>query len=493
MLKKYNTLISKAVGGLKSKNVKNAQIYLEDSDEFIVAFFACLALDLKPLVLSQNLAKNDSFFINNINDILGDECEFAIGNDAEFFLLTSGSSGEAKLISKSLHKMILEAKALAGCYKFGDEFVASVTHQHMFGLTFKIFLPLVLGAKIEPKFLNYPEFIYEKDLKNKTLISSPTLLKALVNSDKKHMLSQLKNIITAGAKLDDELKKDLMNLVGYINVYGSTETGVVACDEGLGFRLFDGVSASLFNERLCVVSPWCDEFVTGDMARLNERELMILGRADRVVKINEKRISLDMLESLIVQSELISECVCIQIDQRIGAAIVLSRAGANVLKKYGKKGINEAIKNLVKDEYQNNLRLIKIVKNIPKNAQAKVVKSDIERLFNENETFEFRQIFKEETKAEYEADIKPSLFYFDGHFYDFALVPGFVQLECIVKLARNFGLDLSKSKKFEAIKFSGFLRPLDVATFFLEIKNNKLYFSIKNDTKICASGRICIN
>ncbi|CAD7286936.1 Bifunctional protein Aas [Campylobacter majalis] len=493
MLKKYNTLISKAVGGLKSKNVKNAQIYLEDSDEFIVAFFACLALDLKPLVLSQNLAKNDSFFINNINDILGDESEFIIGDDAEFFLLTSGSSGEAKLISKSLHKMILEAKALAKCYKFGDEFIASVTHQHMFGLTFKIFLPLVLGAKIEPKFLNYPEFIYEQNLKNKTLISSPTLLKALLSSDKKQMLSQLKNIITAGAKLDDELKKELCGLVGYINVYGSTETGVVACDEGLGFRLFDGVNAFIANERLGVVSPWCDEFIMGDMARLNERELVILGRADRVVKINEKRISLDMLESLISQSELINECACIQIEQRIGVAIVLSEIGARALRDHGKKGINETIKNLVKDEYQNNLRLIKIVKNIPKNTQGKVLKSEIEKLFNKNEIFEFRQIFKDEVKAEYQADVEPSLFYFDGHFYDFALVPGFIQLECVVKLARNFGLDLTRSKKFEAIKFSGFLRPLDVATFFLEIKNNKLYFSIKNDTKICASGRICIN
>ncbi|MGG7074436.1 AMP-binding protein [Campylobacter sp. 9BO] len=497
-LEKYNDKISRAVRFLNDEKPKNIEIYIEDSDEFIIAFFAALALDLKPLVLSTNLAQDGAYFINDLNKILSkDGLEFELKDDAIFYLKTSGSSGEAKLIQKTLLQMKKEALALANNIKFGDEFLASVSHQHMFGLTFKIFLPLVLGAKIEPKFLNYPEFIYEKDLKNKTLISSPTLLKALLQSPKRTKLKDLKNIICAGAKLEQDLASELKTLTSYINIYGSTETGVVASDNGSGLSSFDGVSVTV-DEKSCLVvksSPWCEYFVTSDVAKINGQNIELLGRFDRILKINEKRISLDVLEALIRAHEFVDECICGLSDakaDRISVVFVLSELGSQNFREYGKKGVCDALKLHLKDEYQNNVRHFKIVSKIPKNSQGKIQKQDFYKLLKQNETFEFMQISLSQDRAVFSADIKPSLFYFDGHFVDFALVPGFIQLECIQKLAGALNINLTQTEMIEAVKFSGFLRPNDKAIFELWIKNEKLYFSINNGEKICASGRICI-
>ena len=62
-LENYKELIAQAIGGLKSLGVKSVKIYLEDSNDFIVAFFASLSLDLKPLILSSNFSDDDGRFL----------------------------------------------------------------------------------------------------------------------------------------------------------------------------------------------------------------------------------------------------------------------------------------------------------------------------------------------------------------------------------------------------------------------------------------------
>lgn len=497
-LQKYSDKIARAVSFLSNKNIKQAQIYIEDSEDFIVAFFAALALDLKPLILSTNNPQEQMYFIKEL-ELADEKSPFCIDKNAKFYLKTSGSSGEAKLIEKSFSQMEKEALALANHFSFADEFLASVTHQHMFGLTFKIFLPLILEAKIEPKFLNYPEFIYEKDLKNKTLITSPTLLKALLESPKKEHLKGLKNVICAGARLEEKLSKELKSLCKCINVYGSTETGVIATDEmskNGELVAFNGVNISKDeNDRLIVSSPWCDEITTGDVVSINTNKITILGRYDRILKINEKRISLDSLETLLLKHEFVNDCICGVCDdkKRISVLLVLSNLGEVKFRNDGKKGVCDALKAHIKAEYQNNVRHFKIVSNIARNTQGKFKKEDFCVAFNMNHKISYDEISLTGQKLIASAYISPWLFYFDGHFIDFPLVPGFVQLECVSELAKKLGVDISHSPKIEAMKFNSFLRPLDRAKFELEIKDKKLYFNVDNGTKICASGRICIN
>ena len=490
-LENYKELIAQAIGGLKSLGVKSVKIYLEDSNDFIVAFFASLSLDLKPLILSSNFSDDDGrFLIDDLGKILSTpSSKFEIDEEAKFYLKTSGSSGEAKLIEKSIYQMKIEALALKDSFEFGDEFLASVSHQHMFGLTFKIFLPLVLGVKIEPKFLNYPELIYEKELNNRTLISSPTILKSLLQSNKKELLTKLKNIIYAGAKLEDSLKNEINKLTTCINIYGSTETGVVAFEINSGFRAINGVKLSTQDGVLMVSSPWCELVV------IDGDKLTLLGRADRIVKINEKRISLDSVEQVILSNELIEDCVCVlsETKERISAIITLSQKGKERFRNDGKIAIINALKSDLRAEFENNIRYFKIVPKIERNAQGKLPKIVADELLNTKYKFEFTKESLSETNAVFKAFVGYELFYFDGHFLDFALVPGFIQVECVMELAKNLGLDLAHTNKIEAMKFNSFLRPGDSAKFELNIKSNKLYFNIFANDKPCASGRICIN
>ena len=496
-LENYKELIAQAIGGLKSLGVKSVKIYLEDSNDFIVAFFASLSLDLKPLILSSNFSDDDGrFLIDDLGKILSTpSSKFEIDEEAKFYLKTSGSSGEAKLIEKSIYQMKIEALALKDSFEFGDEFLASVSHQHMFGLTFKIFLPLVLGVKIEPKFLNYPELIYEKELNNRTLISSPTILKSLLQSNKKELLTKLKNIIYAGAKLEDSLKNEINKLTTCINIYGSTETGVVAFEINSGFRAINGVKLSTQDGVLKVSSPWCECFKTSDLVVIDGDKLTLLGRADRIVKINEKRISLDSVEQVILSNELIEDCVCVlsETKERISAIITLSQKGKERFRNDGKIAIINALKSDLRAEFENNIRYFKIVPKIERNAQGKLPKIVADELLNTKYKFEFTKESLSETNAVFKAFVGYELFYFDGHFLDFALVPGFIQVECVMELAKNLGLDLAHTNKIEAMKFNSFLRPGDSAKFELNIRSNKLYFNIFANDKPCASGRICIN
>ena len=495
-LKFYEPQIARAVGFLKARNIKRTQIYLQDSDEFIVAFFACLASDLRPLVLSSDNPQEGLFLIDDLTEILGEPSEFKIVDEAKFYLKTSGSSGEPKMIEKSVKQMKLEASALANKFNFGGEFLASVSHQHMFGLTFKIFLPLVLGAKIYPKFLNYPEFVFDKDLNGRTLITSPTILKTLLDNPRRELLSALKNIVCAGGKLENELRDKILTLTEFINIYGSTETGVVASDVKDGLVLFSEVSASICEDGcLNVCSPWCESFKTSDLAEISGRNLTLLGRFDRTLKINEKRISLDEVEIKIKSHELIEDCVCGEAEglERISAAVKLSRYGAKAFRDIGKIGIVKILRDYLRSDFSNNVRHFKIVSNIERDAQGKFKKTDFNELWKAREILKFTTTKLSDKTGNFSAKIETGLFYFDGHFGDFPLVPGFVQLESVVNLARNFGLNLDKSPKFEAVKFTNFLRPNDTADFELEVKNGKLYFVVKNGEKICANGRICID
>ena len=170
---------------LKEKNLSEIEIYLSQSFDFCAAFFGALAIGVKPILLAKPIYSGDKFVINdeNFGDFLdfSKSMELKFDQNSTFFLQTSGSSGASKNIQKSLGAMIDEGLFLKDELGFGegDKFFASVSHQHMFGLTFKIFLPLISGAKAVSKELNYPEAIFELDLTNLTFVTSPVLLQTL--------------------------------------------------------------------------------------------------------------------------------------------------------------------------------------------------------------------------------------------------------------------------------------------------------------------------
>ena len=618
------------------------EIYGEDAAEFIAFFFGALIAGFAPVLLREpkfsgkfhlggdvkilNLAAAqnlDEFSPNDLEKISPHDTEKSVPKissknapqnhapceqeaislhllraDQKFYIKTSGSTGEAKNIEKSLRDMVLEAEFLVE--RFGlcasDRFLSGVSHQNMFGLTFSIFVPLLCGSRTQKGGLNYPEIILAADLAGAVLISSPTVLGTLCEHADAANIAPLSTIFSAGAPLSPAIRDRLAALSSarIIDIYGSSETGVIASNEGAGLKkfapvsvqirtdidsgstakregeLFDpaasscgensaaepktrcadgqntdgqdtnrlGEQASKFStdagdktaasqknssapssatqhddkfaqaEGLCdkfgakqpadkfsqtgeftISSPWCERFESRDFGYVRADEITLLGRGDRTVKINENRVSLDLLEAKLRSHEFIGEC---RIDlhpqrDRAVALIKLSDRGEQAFRAGGKKGVTDELKAFLKPEFGAILRYFKIASKLPFNEQGKLSKKDFLSALQRYEA----PVFERSAENEFRAKVRASDFYFDGHFARFALVPAFMQLRFVLICAKALGYELDGTQKIENLKFKNFIRPGDEIFIKITEASGKLRFEISND-KVCASGRICL-
>ena len=526
---------------LEKNGIKELQIYLEDAFKFYAAFFGSLLAGVAPYVLAKpvyepNLtAVNDENFSNFFSSEPANGLKFDL--QAKFYLQTSGSSGKSKMIEKSLAQMIKESEYLADELNFSAQntFFSSVSHRHMFGLTFKVFLPLILGARVIADELNYPEAILGLELANHVFIASPVLLGALVQSPAASALKGLSGIVSAGSPLKKELRDKLGRICDarIIEIYGSTETGIVARDEGRGLRLFGAVNAGLDGRgALNVSSPWCEFFQTNDAASIDEGYLTLQGRIDRIVKLNDKRVSLESIEAKLLESGLLADCYCAPHPKfkRIAALLQLNGEGLKKFRKTGKKGVADELKELLKLEFKNSVRYFKIVEKMPRNQQGKFEKSEFENaLFASpkpawsggrvNEAGEIcgGQIYKSGQnlasglncgcakfdgdgerlenpgqKYEFSAVMHAGLEIFESHFPNLPLLPGFMQLDYVFELAYGVGIDVSGASAVENLKFMKFVRPGDLLLVCFEKRGGKLYFELFCNGEKCSVGRAAL-
>ncbi|WP_177388707.1 AMP-binding protein [uncultured Campylobacter sp.] len=624
----------------EQKRAPMIEIYGEDAAEFIAFFFGALIAGFAPVLLREpkfsgefhlggdvkipNLATAqnlDEFSPNDLENISPHDTEKSapkissknapceqeavslhlLRADQKFYIKTSGSTGEAKNIEKSLRDMVLEAEFLVE--RFGlcasDRFLSGVSHQNMFGLTFSIFVPLLCGSHTQKGGLNYPEIILAADLAGAVLISSPTVLGALCEHADAANIAPLGTIFSAGAPLSPAIRDRLAALSNarIVDIYGSSETGVIACNEGAGLKKFAPVSvqiradidsggaakrngalpatadlkasscgenstakpktsradgqntdgqdanrsgeqASKFNadasdktaddhknsstpiaatkhddkftqeSELCdkfgakqlsdkfsktgeftISSPWCERFESRDFGYVRADEIVLLGRGDRTVKINENRVGLDLLEAKLRSHEFIGEC---RIDlhpqrDRAVALIKLSERGEQAFRAIGKKGVTDELKAFLKPEFGAILRYFKIASKLPFNEQGKLSKKDFLSALQRYEV----PVFEQSAENEFRAKVRASDFYFDGHFARFPLVPAFMQLRFVLICAKTLGYELDGTQKIENLKFKNFIRPGDEISIKITEASGKLRFEISND-KVCASGRICL-
>lgn len=548
--------ICKMSANLKARKLSCVEIYLDSSYDFMVAFFGAINAGIKTYILPKEVNLELGFMINDSNfaQILGEcnnlslrgsvsvanttkqstnqnnslDCHnltassFAKQGEAEvflvmmglfnqnaidlpFFLSTSGSSKDkGDIIPKTLRQMIEEAKVLRETLgaKSDDIFIASATHQHLYGLTHKIFLPLIANARIVDSELKFPELILafcaESSAKNLILITSPTLLKYLASKPDLRPLSNLKAIVSAGARLDSEIRAYFRNKINLdiFEVYGSTESGIVAFNAHFNdkFIPFSGVELKTHSDsRLIIRSAWVKnaltgaEFISNDSAKIKNGALILQGRIDRIVKIFEKRVSLDSLEARIRALKIIDDCFVGLIDGQNHAhcVVVLSKNGKELFLQNGKKGVVEAIKSLKIKE----IRHFHIRAKLPYNERGKIAKKDFIACVNEKIMPKFEIIHSDSEWLSARSYIDEGCFYFDGHFGDFPLVPGFVELGFVVDLAKVH-LDLGADFSIECVKFTNFMRPFSEVEMEIKRKNSKIYFQILSDKKECANGRI---
>ena len=88
--------------------------------------------------------------------------------------------------------------------------------------------------------------------------------------------------------------------------------------------------------------------------------------------------------------------------------------------------------------------------------------------------------------------IPKDLAYFEGHFPDFPVVPGVVQVHWAVEFAHTAFKMTGSVAQASQIKFSNLMRPLDELCLILDHLPEKslVIYSYRADEKIYASGRL---
>lgn len=410
-------------------------------------------------------------------------------NNVSFIFHTSGTTGEPKAVTKSSECLTTEGKDLANFFKFSKDtiFVTTVTDNYMYGTTFTVMLPRALGCKVEHERVLYPEDI--KDFEKFVFVSTPSFLEKLAKYNYKFK-NKPEMIISAGAKLNNEIFKYLETISnGVTEIYGSTEAGVIAYRQSAddNFCFFENVK---YNNGK-ITSPYFDEpelDLNDELGIFEDGSFIIKGRNDRIVKIQEKRVSLVEMENIINSCNLVEKSYCLKLDDKLCAAAVLNSDGRKFLEKNGKLELTKTLKEVfVKTQpvlqFLDNTTLFnenfitpkkwRFLPEFPINNRGKINSSRIKEIFNTNATYpDVTNYIINNEKAELDLIFPKNCNFFKGHFPNFPILPGVVQLFYAKEFIKDiFNLDFMP-EKVKKIKFSSIIKP-EMKIKLLLVKNEK--------------------
>lgn len=436
---------------------------------------------------------------------LAGSLKFAIPPQRRVWLKTSGSSGEAKIIGKTAAQLLAEAHTLASVLPEewrGADVHGSVSPQHLYGLSFRIFAALAGGWRLGRGQCRYPEDLIARSQRPCVWIASPAVLNRLGDTrDWARLRRHVRGIVSAGGMLPESVAQQLKQQLGFYptDIYGSTETGVAAYRHGSGsWTLFPEVEAQADGSILSLQSPWTDGIqYTADSAEINGRELILHGRSDRIIKLEDKRVSLNQIEHGLLEHEWVADVHCGRHPRhgRIAAWTALSPRGIAAFREQGRAAVLEALKHHCAQTQDTAAipRYWCLTAALPRNPQAKIRQADFEQAFTETVRRPDWQAHggNEADGFTFSGRVPLALPYFGGHFAAFPLLPGVVEMEWALDLAAQFDWGGRLPKRLENVKYQRFVRPHDEVWVHIryDADKDKVYFSLQCDGQICASGR----
>lgn len=479
--KKYETLPKK----------KQVLISGDDNFDFIITFFAAV-FSKKEIYLVDKNVEAEIEFTDDDSALSFDNVDYK-NTFVNFF--TSGSCGTFKIVKKSLYNLIKEAQDVGKTFFSKEKTLrvcSTTTLNHLFGCTFHFMTPFVNGFVIDTDSVQYPENVkYSECL----LVSSPSFLAKLAKYKLKFKKVP-KYIVAAGAKLDDDVFKYFEKKSNVIEIYGSTEAGIIAHRESSMRKfltLFDSVKVENYKDKLLTIKSdyfFEDSLTLSDYLKFRApNNISIIARADRVLKISEKRISAEKIEKHIEEFPYIDSAYCLKINEKLAAAVVLNDNG---IEYYLQNGQPELIKNLKKhcaEKFEILPQKWRFLPEIYRTYKGKVARAKIEKIFLTNISFPLVLSQKlSENVAEIELIFPEHSNFFQGHFTDFPVVPGVVSLYFVTFFANSF-FDSSLSPQiFRKIKFSKLIFPKKPVILKLTNNNKDIDFEIYNGKKVYVSG-----
>lgn len=423
-------------------------------------------------------------------------------------LFTSGSTGKPVAIGKSLRQLLAEIAALEQCFgdQLGDSVVAgSVSPQHIYGLLFRVLWPIACRRPFHTAQLRTPEqMVALAGTQRLVLVSSPAHLKRLPeNLDWQGFRDRLQTVFSSGGPLSADAGTAVLRLWSRrpIEVFGSTETGGVAWRQGGGqaWSALPGVQWQIVDQQLQIRSPHLPSqgwLTTSDRAQAEPEGFSLLGRVDRVAKIEERRVSLCAIEKQLLDTGLLADARVMVLpgSRAVVAAVAVPNAqGAARLTQEGRRAFSLCLRAHLTGAIDPIAlpRRWRFVQGLPCNAQGKTTEAMLVRLFRPRRPH-CEWLARDEVSATAELRITPDLAVFDGHFPALAVLPGIAMVDWSMQLGREAFALPAQCIRMEVLKFQLLVRP--GVTLRLEMHWNasaaSLGFRYSSAQGIHASGRL---
>ena len=317
-------------------------------------------------------------------------------------LFTSGSTGQPKAIPKSQRQLEAELAVQWSLWQSrwqGARVLATVSHQHIYGLLFRVLLPLCAGVPFASQNLEFPEqlcqWVADHPGEPWLLVSSPAFLARL---DPKLAAADCRLLYSSGGPLPHAAALQSQQLFGSlpVEIYGSSETGGIAWRQAeqadTPWQPLPGLEVSqdeqgclrLSSPFLADAEPW----LTTDKIALHADGFTLLGRQDRIVKLAEKRVSLDEVERRLRAIDWVEEAVVLPLEQGarqlLGAVLVLSAEGERQWRRLGGGNFLLDLRQQLRPWLEPVAlpRRVRCVAALPRNSQGKLPYLELKELFD---------------------------------------------------------------------------------------------------------------
>jgi acyl-coenzyme A synthetase/AMP-(fatty) acid ligase len=492
-------------------------LYHEDSYPFAVALLGLLSLGKTVYLPANNTAGTTALMREHCEGLLGDfndALPIAVEQNGavaalpalagRLVLFTSGSTGAPKAIAKQLAQLDAELQThqhLWGAAWRDADVLATVSHQHIYGLLFKVLGPICSGRRFHSTTYRDPANIVAASTTAAIWIASPAHLQRL-QPDWPWAQHTLLATFCSGGELAADAAQRHRELAGYwpLEIYGSSETGGIATrtqeNSNHLWRPLPGVDIEC-RDTLAIRSghlPDSEWLTTADRALAVGAQFELLGRADRIVKIEGKRLALPEVEMRLQQHPWITTARALLIErgrQRVGVVAQLTAAGQQQLAALGEIACGRELRIYLQQFFEPIVlpRLWRFPAQLPMNSQSKIQQADLLALFESPRTVTevesnalkspspptaSRQTLPDVLAVQVDTpgDALPTattctltlrvpvdLDYFRGHFNGAPVVPGVVLIRWVEHFARRHLPVSGICRQLEAIKFKRLVRP----------------------------------
>ena len=390
-------------------------IYSNDRYFFLSALLAALQVGVEVILPHTNapeflrglLKGKDILLTETItlpNKKLNETYVFKVINPSKALiaLYTSGSTGNPKKIIKTLFQIEAEIECLNNTWGMtGGRFLSMVFHHYIYGLLFSVLWPVCA----QKPFFRYTITTWDEVLNvlkdGDVLVSTPSQLERFSFLENHKKIPKVDLIFSSGAPLSFEAAQQTQKYFSVLpfEVYGSTETGGIAyrkqIAEDTKWTPFLNVVVNKNSEGCLQIKSnyLADQSFYQTQDRVNlyaDNTFDLLGRADRIIKIEGKRICLIEIEKRLSEHAFIKNNLVLVLDSanrdELGSVIILTEKGAEQLCLLGRYIFIKSLKDFLSKYFDQVLipRKWRFVDELLVDGRGKCSQPSLRALFMQN-------------------------------------------------------------------------------------------------------------